>query len=50
MLLPLSLLIALLLVSQGVVQNFKPYVDVPLLQTSRYSETVKDAAGHDADA
>jgi K+-transporting ATPase ATPase A chain len=46
-LLPLSLLIALLLVSQGVVQNFKPYVDVPLVQTSRYSETVKDAAGHD---
>ncbi len=45
-LLPLSLLMALLLVSQGVVQNFKPYVDVPVLQTSSYSVTVKDATGH----
>jgi K+-transporting ATPase ATPase A chain len=31
-LLPLSLLLALLLVSQGVVQNFNPYQRVPLLQ------------------
>lgn len=45
-LLPLSLLIALLLVSQGVVQNFRPYVDVPVVQASSYTETVKDAAGH----
>jgi K+-transporting ATPase ATPase A chain len=45
-LLPLSLLLSLLLVSQGVVQNVKPYVDVPLLQASSYVETVKDAAGH----
>jgi len=45
-LLPLSLLMALLLVSQGVVQNFKPYVDVPLVQASSYTETLKDAAGN----
>lgn len=47
-LLPLSLLMSLLLVSQGVLQNFKPYVDVPVLQTSSYTTTAKDAAGHDA--
>ena len=46
-LLPLSLLLTLVLVSQGVVQNFKPYAEVPVLQTTHYSETVKDAAGHD---
>jgi potassium-transporting ATPase potassium-binding subunit len=46
-LLPLSLLMSLLLVSQGVVQNFRPYVDVPVLQASSYSTTAKDAAGHD---
>ncbi|MDE2154463.1 MAG: potassium-transporting ATPase subunit KdpA [Xanthomonadaceae bacterium] len=47
-LLPLSLLLSLLLVSQGVVQNFRPYADVPVVQASSYTETVKDAAGHDA--
>ncbi|WP_426702176.1 potassium-transporting ATPase subunit KdpA [Rhodanobacter sp. Col0626] len=46
-LVPLSLLMTLLLVSQGVVQNFKSYVDVPVLQASSYTETVKDTAGHD---
>jgi K+-transporting ATPase ATPase A chain len=46
-LVPLSLLMTLLLVSQGVVQNFKPYVDVPVVQVSSYSTTAKDAAGHD---
>ncbi len=46
-LVPLSLLMSLLLVSQGVVQNFKSYVDVPVLQTSSYSTTAKDVAGHD---
>ncbi|MDO1530538.1 potassium-transporting ATPase subunit KdpA [Fulvimonas sp. R45] len=43
-LLPLSLAMALLLVSQGVVQNFRPYVDVPVVQASSYVETSKDAA------
>ncbi|WEN15570.1 potassium-transporting ATPase subunit KdpA [Rhodanobacter sp. AS-Z3] len=46
-LVPLSLLITLLLVSQGVVQNFKSYVDVPVVQTSSYAATAKDPAGHD---
>lgn len=46
-LVPLSLLITVLLVSQGVVQNFKSYVDVPVAQTSSYATTVKDASGHD---
>jgi len=46
-LLPLSLLMSLLLVSQGVVQNFRPYVDVPVLQASSYSTIARDAAGHD---
>jgi K+-transporting ATPase ATPase A chain len=46
-LLPLSLVISLLLVSQGVIQNFKPYADVPVVQTSSYTTTTKDAAGHD---
>jgi K+-transporting ATPase ATPase A chain len=46
-LLPLSLVISLLLASQGVIQNFKPYADVPVVQASSYSTTTKDAAGHD---
>ena len=46
-LVPLSLLMTLLLVSQGVVQNFKSYVDVPVVQASSYATTAKDTAGHD---
>ncbi|KZC23993.1 ATPase [Rhodanobacter thiooxydans] len=45
-LLPISLVIALLLASQGVVQNFKPYVDVPVVQASTYAQPVTDAAGN----
>src|SRR5579859_5382354 len=45
-LVPFSLVIALLLSSQGVVQNFKAYVDVPLVQNTTAVETVKDAAGN----
>lgn len=45
-LVPFSLVIALLLSSQGVVQNFKSYVDVPLVQNTTAVETVKDAAGN----
>ena len=45
-LLPLSFLLALLLVSQGVVQNFKTYVDVPVVQASTYAQPVTDAAGN----
>ncbi|HVX04735.1 MAG TPA: potassium-transporting ATPase subunit KdpA [Rhodanobacteraceae bacterium] len=44
-LLPLSLVISLLLVSQGVIQNLKPYADVPVVQASSYTATTKDAAG-----
>ena len=39
-LLPLSLLLAIVLVSQGVVQNLSPYRQVPLLQANH------DASGH----
>ncbi|HEY8682594.1 MAG TPA: potassium-transporting ATPase subunit KdpA [Rhodanobacter sp.] len=46
LLLPLSLLLTLLLVSQGVVQNFKPYLDVPVVQTTTVSEPALDAAGN----
>jgi K+-transporting ATPase ATPase A chain len=45
-LLPFSFLLALLLVSQGVIQNFKPYVDVPVLQASSYAQPVTDAEGN----
>jgi K+-transporting ATPase ATPase A chain len=46
MLMPLSLVFALVLASQGVVQNFAGYKDVPLLQPTMITETVKDAAGN----
>ncbi len=46
LLLPLSLVLTLLLVSQGVVQNFKPYLSVPVVQASTVSEPVLDAAGN----
>jgi potassium-transporting ATPase potassium-binding subunit len=46
LLLPFSLLIALILVSQGVVQNYKSYVDVPVVQTTTMTETIKDAGGN----
>ncbi len=45
-LLPLSFVFALVLVAQGVPQNFKPYETVPLLQATTQTETVKDADGH----
>jgi K+-transporting ATPase ATPase A chain len=45
-LLPFSLILSLLLVSQGVVQNLKPYVDVPLTQHITQIEQLKDADGN----
>ncbi|WP_266160204.1 potassium-transporting ATPase subunit KdpA [Dyella silvatica] len=45
-LMPLSFVMALLLVSQGVVQNLNGYVDVPLTQHITQVEQVKDAAGN----
>ncbi len=45
-LMPFSFVLAMLLVSQGVIQNLKPYVDVPVVQTSTYANPVTDAAGN----
>jgi K+-transporting ATPase ATPase A chain len=45
-LMPISFVLAMLLVSQGVIQNFKSYVDVPVVQTSSYAQPVTDAAGN----
>ena len=44
-LLPLSILFALLLVSQGVVQNFKPYQDAKLTETYTTQVPKTDAQG-----
>ena len=43
-LLPLSLVLSLALVSQGVVQNFNPAVDVPLVQSVEVVTPAKDGA------
>lgn len=45
-LLPISFVLTILLVSQGVIQNLKPYVDVPVVQTTTYANPVTDAAGN----
>jgi potassium-transporting ATPase potassium-binding subunit len=44
-LLPLSLILAVVLSSQGVIQNFKSYETARLLQPINYDETIKDADG-----
>jgi potassium-transporting ATPase potassium-binding subunit len=44
-LLPLSFIMAVLLVSQGVVQNFSPYKHVTLLQTITYENPKLDTEG-----
>jgi len=44
-LLPLSLVLALVLVSQGVVQTFKPYPTATVLQPTEYDEPVVDKDG-----
>jgi K+-transporting ATPase ATPase A chain len=44
-LLPLSLVLAVLLVSQGVVQTFSPYHTVPLVEAIEYDSPKLDAAG-----
>src|SRR5262249_8188046 len=44
-LLPLSLVLALVLVSQGVVQTFSPYKTVELVQPVGYDNPKTDAAG-----
>jgi K+-transporting ATPase ATPase A chain len=45
-LLPLSVVLALLLVGQGVVQNFSKYETVPLLESTSYDQPKLDAAGN----
>ncbi len=45
-LLPLSIILALLQVSQGVVQNFSAYQNVPLLQAQSYQQPKLDANGN----
>ncbi|HKA13661.1 MAG TPA: potassium-transporting ATPase subunit KdpA [Myxococcota bacterium] len=45
-LLPLSTVLAVVLVSQGVVQNFSAYKTVPLLQATTAETPVKDADGN----
>jgi potassium-transporting ATPase potassium-binding subunit len=45
-LLPLALLVALLLASQGVIQNFRAYQDVHTLEPLSYQQPKVDAAGN----
>ena len=45
LLLPLSIVFAVFLVSQGMIQNFKPYVSAHLVEPSTVQVPVKDAAG-----
>jgi len=45
-LLPISIVFALILVSQGVIQNFNPYKDVALLQPTSYQTAVLDTDGN----
>jgi potassium-transporting ATPase potassium-binding subunit len=45
-LLPLSLLLAFILMSQGVIQNFKPYQSATLIQPLVYQDARLDSAGN----
>ena len=45
-LLPISFVLALALVSQGVIQNFSAYKDVTMLQPVTYQQQKSDAAGN----
>jgi len=44
-LLPISMIAAILLVSQGVIQNFGPYKTVPLVQATSYDKPKQDEKG-----
>ncbi|HEY4147245.1 potassium-transporting ATPase subunit KdpA [Pinirhizobacter sp.] len=44
-LLPLALVLATVLMSQGVVQSFKPYVEVPLVEATTATQPVLDGNG-----
>jgi K+-transporting ATPase ATPase A chain len=45
-LLPLSALLAMVLVSQGVIQSFAPYKDITTLEALSYQQPKTDSAGH----
>jgi K+-transporting ATPase ATPase A chain len=45
-LMPIALLASLVLVSQGVIQNFAPYKTTPIVQPFSYDKTQTDAAGN----
>jgi K+-transporting ATPase ATPase A chain len=45
-LLPLAVVLALVLVSQGVIQNFSPYKDVTTVEALTYPQPKTDAAGN----
>ncbi|WP_322104991.1 potassium-transporting ATPase subunit KdpA [Paraburkholderia sp. J41] len=45
-LVPMSAIVAALFMSQGVIQNFKAYEDVPVLQTTTYAAPRLDAQGN----
>ena len=45
-LLPISIILSIVLVSQGVIQNFSAYKTVPLLQSTSYDKPVKDDKGN----
>ena len=45
-LLPMAIIVALLLVSQGVVQTFSPYKQVTLLQPTSYQQPLLDESGN----
>lgn len=45
-LIPLSIVVSLVLVSQGVLQNMKPYQDVSTVQVTTYSAPKTDAQGN----
>lgn len=47
LLVPLSLILALLLTSQGVIQNFRPYQTVPLVEPVSIESPKKDATGQE---
>ncbi|HMK48446.1 MAG TPA: potassium-transporting ATPase subunit KdpA [Thermodesulfovibrionales bacterium] len=46
-LLPIALIAAMVLVSQGVIQNFSPYKSVPLMESLKYEKTRLDANGYE---
>src|SRR5262252_2313419 len=46
LLIPICLVFALFLVSQGMIQNFKPYTKAPLVEPMKVSVAKKDASGN----